>query len=206
MKTRFIFNTFCVFCLLSIFVVNTIQALENTTSTLPTNIPMTDLSFDEYVEAANEITTQFSKERISSSSIPVTITFNKKMSFDEIAVILTEYNLKGNGIEARALMRDMTRVTLFSTLDNGIIDAQENIMNMVQHNKCQEYLGIISLQAYTSPSNLSLLQSHKNVFLVDSSNGSLLSQKGITYNNQEEKTDFFPKSLAWELEDLKIID
>ena len=174
-------------------------------------VPVYDLSVADYVNAVNDVNLALTKMR-SSAALPVTVTFAERMSFEDLDAFSSTYDIDCLQVEARALMSDGTRVTIATVASEGIEQIENNILRAVEENHCDQYLGVIGLYGILDSAFLPSIQNDPIVFLVDTTQEYLNSNKTsassiITSINDTHKSNItFPKSLAWELEDLNMIE
>ena len=138
--------------------------------------------------------------------VPVTVTFSEKMGFEEVKNLVTQYGVEGVSLECRAVMADGTRITIFTDLRRGVDIAEENVMVALKNNTSCEFQGIIGMRAMVPSAKLIEIQNETNVYLVDASKVVLSNNKNMMDDNAiKVENGSFPKSIAWELEDLGII-
>jgi len=169
-------------------------------------IPVVGVPFDEYVTSMGELTAEAAVSDVSG--INATITFSSRLSFSELERYVSAYNVEALMLEMRGFMPDGTRVTTGIRVDDISFEEAERMVSKIAYEQSFTVAGVIGMNARVNSSDLCRLQADNLTFLADVSLDVRFQQKsteGIEGIKPVENRSF-PKSLAWELEDLRIIE
>ena len=165
-------------------------------------VPATNLTLSQYVDKAKENNQEIATAK--DEDIATTITFSKRIDFSELEKYIDLYSLKVSQIELRGLMPNGERVTLASRIDKGLQETELILQNMADDGGF-ELVGIIGLSGLISADKLDMIQNDEQIFLADTSSDEYFQDEAGIAESKVNGVTTYPKSLAWELEDLGII-
>lgn len=166
-------------------------------------------NYIESVENINRDLINIKEKTNIEEAIPVTITFSKYISFDDLENYIDLYGVELQQVQLRGLKEDGTRVTIATLVHMGM-DYTEELMYKQAKDQEFELVGITDVYAYILPSKIESISQNELTYLVDASG---VETRQVSVNGAEEtlvagesvEKSAFPKSLTWELEDLNIL-
>ena len=159
---------------------------------------------EEYVQDVE----QRNEELISNNleNISATITFSDYLSFQEFGEYVEAYGIEILQLQARGMMDDGTRVSIFSRTDKGLEETERLLQNEAVQGSF-EFVGITGVNARVSSEELSAINDDSRTYLADTSgNAEPVQNIAMTAAlGNEVQESWFPQSLAWDLEDIGVL-
>lgn len=163
-----------------------------------------------YVTDAEEMNEILSAE--SLEDVLTTITFSEALSSDILQEYVETYNIEIVQIQARGFDTDGNRITFFSRTDKGIEETFEILADLAASDGV-ELSGVIGMYALIDSQTIQLIQADQYTYLADTSGDAFFSGNQNTYGIQRNTEEYgntvskaFPQSVAWEAEDLGLVD
>ncbi len=171
-----------------------------------------DKSYEGILEYVDMV--EIKNEELSSTEVEdviTTVTFSEEIDFSEIEDFITKYNIYPVQLQARGLMDDGTRITIFTRTDMGFEATKELLLKQAEEDG-YEFMGLIGMNAVIDAQNIKDVESDKLTYLADTSADKFAKlNKEVSGQKRNNLKDgklggIFPQSLAWDLEDLGIIE
>lgn len=167
-----------------------------------------DKSYTGITEYADKVKTQNGRLALSDiENVITTVTFAEKLSFSEIEGFVTKYDIEPVQLQARGLMPDGTKITIFSRTDKGFEETKALLLQQAEE-EGYEFIGFIGMNAMIDARNLKEVETDALTYLADTSGDRFFRASketdGFKRNNLMEgkRGGMFPQSLAWDLEEL----
>ena len=163
-----------------------------------------------YVTEANSMTAELAMSDLDY--LDTTITFAERLSFVEAEDYIEKYEIKVETLELRGLLPNGERVTIWTSIDKGFAET-ERIVNRLAQDGGYTIAGVIGMYCTAETEQLAAIQQDEATYLVDASGmqteavhsksdpKDLLDDCRSTENN----TVSYPKTVAWELEDVRTL-
>lgn len=155
--------------------------------------------YKEDVAKANKLL----KEK-SFNDIPATVTFKRALTRREIAQMEQFGGIKYNTLEVR-LKKGDERITAFTRTDGGL-EYTEAVIKKAAIQEGMEFVGFISGQATVRSDQINCLETNDKVYLIDASCDGFFEEMNRNEDGQQRNSNVkkrYPKSLAWEIEDMQ---
>ena len=165
-------------------------------------VPNTNMSVAMYISDSERLVETLIAE--NAEDIKVTITFSERLSFSEIEDYLYKHSIVPEMLELRGFTPNGERVTIATRVDKGLSSTESIIMSMAEESGF-DVAGIISLNGVVDAVDIYDLRNDSRTYFVDTSaeQASISLMAKSSSSNTTSAT--YPKSLAWELEDLGMI-
>jgi len=138
------------------------------------------------------------------SDIVTTITFAQRMTSYEINEFVALHNIYVVKLEGRGIDPDGECATSVVRTTHGVDYAEQVIIRMAEQRDV-EFVGFISMNALVCAGELDNIQADARVFLADTSGDVRLQNDVNRHVRTISQSSSFPESLAWELEDLGLV-
>lgn len=147
--------------------------------------------------------------RYELKDIITTITFSEYLSFEKLEKYVDQYSVDAVLLQLRAVDCDGNIMTIYTRTDMGLKETERFLKDQAQHDM-YSIIGITSLYSLVDSERLKELESDPFTYLADTSGDNVFWGKTRTRNliatNKLGLIDYFPHSLAWDLETLNIIN
>lgn len=153
-------------------------------------------TYGEYRVLEPEMSEAFQSTKMDT--IPSTITFNKYMSLEEFEIFISEIETPISYAQLRGIDESGDRITIFTMLDKGWDETKE-LINAKAEDKRFSVKGVVAVYANLDGEQINILQNRSDVYSIDSAVTIATNSTDLTL------PDGFPHSIAWELEDLDIL-
>jgi len=175
------------------------------------------VEFDEMmiVNEAFEITfdklhqLNYSISQSDIKDVVATLTFSQRLTFAELEEFIGVHEIQPVMLEARAFNLEGDRITLGAFTIFGLAETERLLLGLVEDDG-YEFAGIISMGALIDSHRIRSITSDSRTFIVDTTHDAFFRNYRVStvdadIISNEETPVLFPKSFAWELEDLGII-
>jgi hypothetical protein len=172
-------------------------------------VPIVECPFDMYVADIQSKNMLISETKLKD--VASTITFREYLSFTDLENYVGKHSISIVNLEARGLDEDGERVTIFTRTDKGL-DETHRILLLMAEESGFDFIGITGIYATVDATSIASIRDDDRTYLVDTSADMYFqSEKAINGSVRNSTTNtetklMFPKSLAWELEDLGYIE
>lgn len=217
MKTFFskkinVITSVIVLCIIIAIAVVTVSG--DTLKYNPNNATATNLqtqsAMQDYISTVNSQNAQLSA---NLDDVVTTITFSKAMSATDIEQYVNTYDIEIVQLQARGYDASGNRITFFSRTDKGLDETFKLLEEQAKASNTN-FAGAIGMYALTSSDKVTAIQNDSNTFLVDTSTDeqyrksttTIFGTKKDTTISNDEVERVFSHSVAWDAEDLGLVD